>query len=216
MKKYISLAAAAGLVIYTVIACTPSPSVTDNPPPAPSSIKPSDKPKDANITSVKTEAKTDVKAIASNPIDWQDYKSSAGKFSIQMPSKPKEQSQEQGTVKLSTITAEANDSGYFIAYADFPEKVASPADVQKGLTTSVKSLVENIKGEIKSEQEYLLDNVQCRDFEAIGKVQSTDVSMKGRFCLADSRIYQIFALGAKDKFSPADVDRFVTSFKIDK
>ena len=206
MKKYIFLAA--GLVLYTVSACTPSTPVTDNATSSPSptataSVKPSDKPKDA-------------KAIASNPIDWQDYKSSAGKFSVQMPSKPKEQSQEQGTVKLNTVTAEANDSGYFVGYADFPDKVASSADVQKGLTNSVKSLVENIKGEVKSEKEYLLDNVQCRDFEAIGKVQATDVSMKGRFCLADTRIYQVFALGAKDKFFAADVDRFVTSFKIEK
>ena len=215
MKKYICLAA--GLVLYTVSACTPSTPVTDNATSSPSpavtsSVKPSDKPKDANTTAVKTDAK----AIASNPTDWQDYKSSAGKFSVQMPSKPKEQSQEQGTVKLNTVTAEANDSGYFVGYADFPDKVASPADIQKGLTNSVKSLVENIKGEVKSEKEYLLDNVQCRDFEAIGKVQATDVSMKGRFCLADTRIYQVFALGAKDKFSTTDVDRFVTSFKIEK
>ena len=213
MKKYISLAA--GLVLFTVSACTPSTPVTDNATPtkvasptATSSEKPLEKP-----TST---AKVDDK----NAAGWQDYKSSAGKFSVQLPSKPQEQSQDQttdvGTIKLNMVIAESNDSGYFVGYADFPNKVSNPADIQKGLADSVKGSVANLKGEIKSEKEFLLGDVPCRDFEAGGKVQATDVSMKGRFCLAGNRLYQVFALGAKDKIAIADVDRFITSFKIDK
>ncbi len=217
MKKYISLAA--GLVLFTVSACTPSTPVTDNATPtkvasptATSSDKPLEKP-----TST---AKVDDKLPTSNAAGWQDYKSSAGKFSVQLPSKPQEQSQDQktdvGTIKLNMVIAESNDSGYFVGYADFPNKISNPADVQKGLGDSVKGSVANLKGEIKSEKEFLLGDVPCRDFEAGGKVQSTDVSMKGRFCLAGNRLYQVFALGAKDKISTTDVDRFITSFKIEK
>ena len=213
MKKYISLAA--GLVLFTVSACTPSTPVTDNATPtkvasptATSSEKPLEKP-----TST---AKVDDK----NAAGWQDYKSSAGKFSVQLPSKPQEQSQDQttdvGTIKLNMVIAESNDSGYFVGYADFPNKISNPADIQKGLADSVKGSVANLKGEIKSEKEFLLGDVPCRDFEAGGKVQATDVSMKGRFCLAGNRLYQVFALGAKDKIAIADVDRFITSFKIEK
>ena len=213
MKKYISLAA--GLVLFTVSACTPSTPVTDNATPtkvasptATSSEKPLEKP-----TST---AKVDDK----NAAGWQDYKSSAGKFSVQLPSKPQEQSQDQttdvGTIKLNMVIAESNDSGYFVGYADFPNKISNPADIQKGLADSVRGSVANLKGEIKSEKEFLLGDVPCRDFEAGGKVQATDVSMKGRFCLAGNRLYQVFALGAKDKIAIADVDRFITSFKIEK
>ena len=213
MKKYISLAA--GLVLFTVSACTPSTPVTDNATPtkvasptATSSEKPLEQPKSTT--------KVDDKNVAG----WQDYKSSAGKFSVQLPSKPQEQSQDQktdvGTIKLNMVIAESNDSGYFVGYADFPNKVSNPADIQKGLADSVKGSVANLKGEIKSEKEFLLGDVPCRDFEAGGKVQATDVSMKGRFCLAGNRLYQVFALGAKDKIAIADVDRFITSFKIEK
>lgn len=213
MKKYISLAA--GLVLFTVSACTPSTPVTDNATPtkvasptATSSEKPLEQPKSTT--------KVDDK----NAAGWQDYKSSAGKFSVQLPSKPQEQSQDQttdvGTIKLNMVIAESNDSGYFVGYADFPNKVSNPADIQKGLADSVKGSVANLKGEIKSEKEFLLGDVPCRDFEAGGKVQATDVSMKGRFCLAGNRLYQVFALGAKDKIAIADVDRFITSFKIEK
>ncbi len=220
MKKYISVAA--GLVLFTVgftvSACTSSTPVADNATPTKAaSATPSEKPsnKPTSTSTAKTEEKQTNTAAG-----WQDYKSAAGKFSIQVPSKPQEQSQDQktdvGTIKLNMVIAESNDSGYFVGYADFPNKIANPADIQKGLADSVKGSVANIKGEIKSEKEYLLGDVPCRDFEAGGKVQTTDVSIKGRFCLADNRLYQVFALGAKDKMATADVDRFITSFKIEK
>ncbi|TYQ26612.1 hypothetical protein PseudUWO311_10865 [Pseudanabaena sp. UWO311] len=219
MKKYISLAA--GFVLFAVSACTTSTPVADNATPtkaatptATASEKPTEKPKDGKTPEVKTGDKPQ----SSN--GWQDYKSSAGKFTVQVPSKPQEQSQEQktnvGTIKLNMVISEASDSGYFVGYADFPNKIANPADVQKGLGDSVKGSVANLKGVIKSEKEYMLGDVPCRDFEASGKVQTTDVSMKGRFCLAGNRLYQVFALGAADKIAAADVDRFIKSFKIEK
>jgi hypothetical protein len=220
MKKYISLAA--GLVLFAVSACTPSTPVTENSAPksttTASTASPSattEKPSASPASTTKADEKT-----TGNAAGWQEYKSAAGKFTIQVPSKPQEQSQDQttdvGTIKLNMVIAEASDSGYFVGYADFPNKVADPADIQKGLADSVKGSVSNLKGEIKSEKEYMLGDVPCRDFEAGGKVQATDVSMKGRFCLADNRLYQVFVLGAKEKFATADVDRFITSFKIEK
>lgn len=220
MKKYIPLAAAAaGLVLFAVSACAPSTPIADNSAPSKSSSASPSATSSEKPTSSPSNT-PDPKAIAGKTLDWQDYKSAPGKFSIQMPSKPQEQSQDQktdvGTIKLNMVIAESNDSGYFVGYADFPNKIADPADVQKGLADSVKGSVANIKGEVKSEKEYLLGDIPCRDFEASGKVQSTDVALKGRFCLADNRLYQVFALGAKDKISTADVDRFITSFKIEK
>ncbi|MCA6503762.1 MAG: hypothetical protein ACK6CP_12840 [Pseudanabaena sp.] len=222
MKKYISLAA--GLVLFAVSACTTATPVADNATPTKSALptanateKPPEKPKDGTTPEVKTGDKPEPTSSANG---WQDYKSSAGKFTVEVPSKPQEQSQEQktnvGTIQLNMVIAEASDSGYFIGYADFPNKIANPADVQKGLGDSVKGSVANLKGVIKSEKEYMLGDVPCRDFEASGKVQTTDVSMKGRFCLAGNRLYQVFALGAADKIAAADVDRFIKSFKIEK
>lgn len=222
MKKYISLAA--GLALLAVSACTPSAPITEKPADKPSTpttaasptATASEKPSASPASTTKSDEKTPTDSAAS----WQEYKSAAGKFTIQVPSKPQEQSQDQttdvGTIKLNMVIAEASDSGYFVGYADFPSKVADPADIQKGLADSVKGSVSNLKGEIKSEKEYMLGDVPCRDFEAGGKVQATDVSMKGRFCLADNRLYQVFVLGSKEKFSAVDVDRFITSFKIEK
>lgn len=221
MKNYISLAA--GLVLFAVSACTSSAPVSENAnptkaasPAATSSEKSPEKSKDGATST----SKNDEKPKTSASDGWQDYKSSVGKFSVQLPSKPQEQSQDQttdvGTIKLNMVIAEASDSGYFVGYADFPNKIANPADVQKGLAESVKGSVANLKGKIKSEKESLLGDVPCRDFEAAGKVKTTDVLIKGRFCLDDNRLYQVFALGAKDGLAVADVDRFINSFKLEK
>ncbi|MBD2187145.1 hypothetical protein [Pseudanabaena mucicola] len=212
MKKYISLAA--GLVLLAS-ACTPTTPVTENTTTTTSTTTTTKT--EQPTSSPKADQKTDT---AANADGWQDYKSSTGKFSVQVPSKPQEQSQDQatdvGTIKLNMVIAEANDSGYFVGYADFPNEISNPVDIQKGLAESVKGSVSNLKGEVKSEKESLLGNIPCRDFEAAGKVQATDVLMKGRFCLSGKRLYQVFTLGSAEKMVIADVDRFIASFKVDK
>lgn len=216
MKKYNLTACLVCLSLTTISACAPSlPEVKEAPAsPIAASSKPTEKPK----SETSPEVKPADKPVLGEAATWQDYKSDSGKFSVQVPSKPQEQSQEQttdvGTIKLNMLISEANDSGYFIGYADFPSKIRNPEDIQKGLSDSVKGSVANINGEIKSEKEYLLGNVPCRDFESTGKVQSTDVLMKGRFCLAENRLYQLFALGSQANLSVTDVDRFINSFKI--
>ena len=139
MKKYISLAA--GLAIFALSACTTSTPVTDNTPTATA-------PTPTNATPKTTKPPT-----TTNAESWQDYKSASGKFSVQVPSKPEEKSQDQatsvGTIKLHMVIAETNESGYFIGYADFPNKPANAADIQKGLADSVKGSIANLKGEIK-------------------------------------------------------------------
>ncbi len=210
MKKYASLLSGLTLVAM-VSACSPATEQAATPTattPAQTS---------SPATPPATDATPKPDTTASNGT-WQDYKSSAGKFSIKVPSKPQEQSQEQktevGNIKLNMVIAEAKDSGYFVGYADFPGEIKG-AEVQKGLGDAIKGSVANLNGAIKSEKEYMLGDIPCRDFEADGKVQTTDVLMKGRFCLDGNRLYQVFALGAKDKFSTADVDMFITSFKVE-
>ncbi len=216
MKQHISLAVS--LVLFAVSACTPSPSENASStksasPTATSASTPSDKPKTE-------EPKAETKPETSAANGWQDYSSAAGKFSIQMPNKPQEQSQEQktdiATVKMNIVLTESNGAAYFASYADFPEKFPDSA-IQERLTEAIKGIVGSMKGEIKSSKESKLGETACRDFEGVGKVQSTDASVKGRVCLADnSRFYQVFTLAPSDKFVSADVDRFIASFKINK
>lgn len=192
MKKSASFAA--GLVLLALSACTPPSAPTSE---APSITKP--------IKSSNT---------------WQDYTSEAGKFSVQMPNKPEERSEEKkteiATVKMNMAVSEFNDSAYFASYADFPEKFPD-SEIQPRLNEAMKGIVDSLKGKVKSSKESKLGKASCLDFEASGKIQVIDALFKGRICLNDNRrFYQMFVLAPATKFSNADVDRFLGSFKINE
>jgi hypothetical protein len=206
MKK--SLSFAAGLVLWTISACSPSPPISESPSPTkPTATTPP--PSITPTSSTKPTATTDT---------WQDYSSEAGKYSVQMPNKPEEKSEEKktdvATVKMNIAVAEFNDSAYFASYADFPEKFPDE-EIQPRLTEAMKGIIGGLKGELKSSKETTLGKASCRDFDASGKIQAIDALFKGRICLYDNRrFYQIFVLAPATKFSNADVDRFISSFKI--
>lgn len=215
MKKYHhSISIATGLIVVALSACS-SPTANDLSNNLPTTTSPTSSPTN---TPTATPTPTAASPTPNNDIAWQDYQSAAGKFSLQVPGKPQEQSQEQSTeagkVKVNMVITEANNSGYFVGYADVPDQSAAPVDIQKSLAESIKSSVTNINGELKSDQEYKLGAFPCRDFDAAGKVQTTDVIMKGRFCIAENRMYQVFAIGSKDNLDPKDAERFISSFKI--
>jgi len=216
MKKYISCLAS--LALFFISACTSSTPVSENTSTTQATSQTttttttsSNKPEDGK-------AKVDAKSTSGNATGWQDYSSVPGKFSVQMPNKPQEQSQEQktdiATVKMNMVLTEADGLAYFASYADFPNKFAD-ADIQEKLTGAVNGIVKSINGEVKSSKASKLGEIPCRDFEGVGKVQETNSSLKGRVCLANNtRFYQLFTLGTTEKFSNADADRFIASFKI--
>lgn len=208
MKKYLSFAVS--LVLFAVSACTPSPKETTSSPKSAAPSNSSDQAKN-----------TDSKPEPSATNGWQDYSSESGKFSVQMPTKPQELSQEQktdvGEVKINMVLSESNTSAYMVGYNDYPAKFTD-SEIPIRVTQSVKGFVTgSIKGEIKSSKESKLGETPCIDFEGSGKIQSTDATTKGRICIADNiRLYQVVVVAPSDKFSQADADRFIESFKIKK
>lgn len=212
MKKKISFAIS--LVLFAVSACTSPTNETASTAKSASPSNSSDKAKDGEL-------KTDSKPATGAATGWQDYSSRIGRFNVQVPSKPEELSQEKatdiGTIKLNMTVSTSNSSAYLISYNDYSTKFPD-SEIQIRLTEGVKAFVtSSIKGEIKSSKDSKLGNIPCQDFEAIGKINSTDASAKGRICMADNiRLYQVVALGPSNKFSNSDADRFITSFKINK
>ena len=59
--------------------------------------------------------------------DWVDFTSKAGKFTVKMPSKPKEKTKEvetpAGTITTHVFGAPGDDGAYIVAYTDYPEEV---------------------------------------------------------------------------------------------
>ena len=208
MKKYLSFAGS--LVLFTVSACTPSTSETTSSTKSASPSNSSDQAKN-----------TDSKPEPSATNGWQDYNSESGKFSVQMPTKPQEQSQEKktevGAVKINMAISESNTSAYMVSYNDYPAKFTD-SELQERINLGAKGFITgSIKGKINSSKESKLGESPCLDFDGTGKIQSIDATAKGRICIADNiRLYQVVVVAPSDKFSQADADRFISSFKIKK
>jgi hypothetical protein len=200
MKKYLPFATS--LVLFAVGACNSSPIETASP------TKPTS-----------TSASTDSKPAASDASGWQDYTSEGGKFSVQMPTKPQELSQEKktdiGTVKINMALSESKDSAYIVGYNDFPGKFTD-AEISTRLNLGAKGFMSgSMKGTITSSKETKLGEIPCLDFDGSGKIQTIDAKAKGRICIADNaRLYQVVMATPSNKFSQVDADRFIASFKI--
>jgi hypothetical protein len=212
MRKSASFAV--GLVLLTVSACTPNTPNSETP----SSTKPIATSTTPSTETPSTETPSSTKPIASNPNSWYEYSSEAGKFSVSMPNKPEEKSEDKktdiATVKMNVAISEFNDSAYFASYADFPEKFPD-AEIEPRLNEAMKGIVGGLQGKVTSSKESKLGTASCRDFEATGKIQAIDALFKGRICLNENRrFYQMFVLSPATKFSNTDVDRFLGSFKI--
>jgi hypothetical protein len=202
MKRSASLVV--GLVLLTASACT--------------STAPSSEPASPTKPVASSEPASPTNPIATNANSWYEYNSEAGKYSVLMPNKPEEKSEEKktdvATVKMNVAISEFNDSAYFASFADFPEKFPD-AEIEPRLNEAMKGIVGGLQGKVTSSKESKLGTASCRDFEATGKIQAIDALFKGRICLNENRrFYQMFVLAPATKFSNTDVDRFIGSFKI--
>jgi hypothetical protein len=206
MKKYLPFAAS--LVLFAVGACNSSPTETASP------TKPT-----STSASPDKASNTDSKPVASDAAGWQDYTSEGGKFSVLMPTKPQELSQEKktdiGTVKINMALSESKDSAYIVGYNDFPGKFTDD-EISTRLNLGAKGFMSgSMKGTITSSKETKLGEIPCLDFDGSGKIQAIDAKAKGRICIANNaRLYQVVMATPSNKFSQADADRFISSFKI--
>jgi hypothetical protein len=67
---------------------------------------------------------------------------------------------------------------------------------------------------VRSEEEVIIDGISGRQIYAEGHAGADEAILKARFIVAGSRLYQIAYVGAKDSVAMADVDMFLSSFKL--
>ncbi|MGB7416707.1 MAG: hypothetical protein WA902_21070 [Thermosynechococcaceae cyanobacterium] len=157
-----------------------------------------------------------------NGLTWQDFSSEPGRYTISIPGKPKEQTRKvpipNGTqLDLNLANVEVSDAAYLVSYLDYPADLLGKVEPQKLLTQSLEGAVKNsIQGEITKQEEMTISGVPCRRFVAKGKVKAKNASAEGIFCLQDSRLYQVLAIGETKDVFPENAEEFLSSFNITK
>lgn len=152
--------------------------------------------------------------------EWKDFKSEAGKFSVQLPGVPEEKTQpvnvaKLGNVNMFTYTLEQSDGAYMAAYNDYPAGLFAQVSTDKVLDGARDGAVGNMQGgKLISEQKIAIGNYPGRDIVAEGAQGNMTFVVKARVYLVNYRLYQVMAIMPKDKSSSIDAAKFLDSFKL--
>jgi len=153
-------------------------------------------------------------ASTASPAAWQEFSSTDGNFAVQMPGTPsyekKSQNTALGPIDMHMFTLNIKrDAAYMIMYSDYPEIVtrAKPDDLLDG---GRNGALANTKGKLLGEQNISLDGFPGR--EIVIEVPGKGL-MKLRAFLVRQRLFQVMAVGTKDKIDHEDTAKYLTSFR---
>ena len=144
-----------------------------------------------------------------------DFAPKDGRFTVQMPGEPKEQTSKVNTpigpidVHLF-ISAPDPKSAYMVGYSDYPEEVVKKSDSDKILDGARDGAVRNVKGTLESEKKITMDGHPGRDYV----ISTEGFRGRERIYLVNARLYQVMLLGSKEFVTGKDADKFLDSFKL--
>jgi serine/threonine-protein kinase len=149
------------------------------------------------------------------PAAWQEFSSAEGNFAVLMPGTPsyekKSQSTALGPIDMHMFTLNLKrDAVYMVMYSDYPEIVtrAKPVDLLDGGRNGALS---NTKGKLVGEQNMSLDGFPGR--EIVIEVPGKGL-MKLRAFMVRQRLFQVMAVGTKEKIDHEDTAKYLTSFRL--
>lgn len=154
--------------------------------------------------------------------NWQEYQSQAGRYSILMPGKPKEQTQAvdsaAGSLDMRLASYEDRSGAYLVIYVDYPATLIRSNQASEILDGAVQGAVNNVKGQLTRQQDFPLGTVPGREveFNAPAKGAQPATHIKVRYFLTNDRLYQVMVVAQQNQGLPADVQKFLDSFKLSK
>lgn len=148
---------------------------------------------------------------------FKEFKSDAGKFSVEAPGEMKEASQDipsaAGTIKLTTYTATAGNKAFIVSYNDYPAAVTSAAP-QTLLDGAQSGAIAQVNGTLVNDKNINLSGNPGKEYVANVKTPQGDAVAKARIYLVKTRLYQTLAIVPKNEADSPDAIKFLDSFKL--
>ena len=149
----------------------------------------------------------------------QEFTSETGKFSVTVPTEPKEETESVdtrlGKIDIHMFTTEDGNTAYMIGYSDYPEDIIKQNDPQKLLDGGRDGAVSNVNGKLDSELKIDLDGNPGRALVISAKAgNDQDATIKARIYLVGNRLYQVMMVAPKGEVSSSEMDEFLKSFKL--
>lgn len=148
----------------------------------------------------------------------QAYDSSSGRFTIDFPGKPKEQSQTVqtpvGSIAVHIIMYESRSAAYGVTYSDFPASHIESSSVDEILDGACQGAARNIGGTIISQKPISIGNHPGQEVKVAASTSGKKVEVRNRIYLVGNRLYQVVVTSTPGDTEDSTANKFVNSFKL--
>jgi hypothetical protein len=155
-------------------------------------------------------------ATGGQNLEWLNFESESGRFSVLFPGEPDEQVESVqtaiGVIESQFFMVTLENMAYSVNLADYPPEMIAAGDTQQMLDGARDGAVSNVNGELLDEKELTLSGYPGREFKV--KVEDEGIVVRARIYLVNERLYVIQALSKERLASSEDIDKFLDSFQL--
>ncbi|MBT3362408.1 MAG: hypothetical protein HN929_09605 [Chloroflexi bacterium] len=146
---------------------------------------------------------------------WEEYTSTDGSFSVQMPGTPVEETDSLdtvvGNIDIYAFSVENSDAAYAVVYSDYPQSMIDQSNVQDMLDDACSGAVEGAQGSMNSQTSITYSSYPGRE---INLTTSNDTIITQRMYVVGNRLYQLLIETEAGDASSSNVAKFLDSFEL--
>lgn len=151
-------------------------------------------------------------------LDWRELSVPEGGFAVLLAGRARREARPvrtaAGTLTMTMYASSLKHGTMAVAYTDYPAAALSGGHGREQLDAARDALLRNIGASAHAEEEVVIAGLPGRQVYAEGRAGARDLLLKARFLVAGKRLYQIAYVGDRGGLAMADIDMFLTSFKL--
>lgn len=146
--------------------------------------------------------------------EFKEFESSPGKYKVQLPGSPKEETKSAAGLTMNIASVQQRDGAYMVMYSDLPiSGTESEAEINSRLDGSRNGALGNIRATLSKETKIKLAGKYLgRDIEA--ELPEKQGALHAKIFIVGKRIYQVMTLGSTKWTYSADSAKFLDSFTL--
>ena len=145
-------------------------------------------------------------------LDWREFTSPEGRFTVMLPSKPARESRELvlagSPTTMHMVSAHAPEMAFGVGYADLP----TGTDPGRAIHEGRAALLRNIDGVVVAER--ALNGATGLEFEAEGAAEGKPMRLAARVLVSGNRYYQVVLVARSARADEVDRALFPGSFRL--
>lgn len=157
-------------------------------------------------------------AACTPELDWRELSVPEGRFAVLLPGKAQRDARvldtPAGALTVTLHSYKHRRGSMGVAYTDYPAAALAADQGRAQVDAARDALLRNIGAGAYSEETVAISGIPARQVFAEGRAGAQDALLKARFVLVGARLYQIAYIGERDGVAMADIDLFLTSFKL--